>query len=174
VTAIEIRVVEVGELYAGAFFFPFERAAEVLHAWSALLPGLPEELMSWASLLHFPPVPDVPAFARGRSFAVVMAALLGSETILRFRIVKPAIAHGRPSRRVTVPTAPLTSAGRTSISRRRRRAPGGPRWPLRGQPSRRDEIGAAVGPADHVSGSSTSSSASKSPSRAAARKASRT
>ncbi len=34
--------------------------------------------MSWASLLHFPPVPDVPAFARGRSFAVVMAAFLGS------------------------------------------------------------------------------------------------
>jgi hypothetical protein len=35
--------------------------------------------MSWASLLHFPPIPDVPAFARGRSFAVVMAAFLGSE-----------------------------------------------------------------------------------------------
>jgi hypothetical protein len=29
--------------------------------------------------MHFPPVPDVPAFARGRSFAVVMAAFLGSE-----------------------------------------------------------------------------------------------
>jgi FAD/FMN-containing dehydrogenase len=79
VTAIEFRVVEVEELYAGAFFFPFERAAEVLHAWSVLLPELPDELMSWASLLHFPPVPDVPAFARGRSFAVVMAAFLGSE-----------------------------------------------------------------------------------------------
>ena len=34
--------------------------------------------MSWASLLHFPPIPDVPAFARGRSYAVVMAAHLGS------------------------------------------------------------------------------------------------
>jgi berberine-like enzyme len=34
--------------------------------------------MSWASLLHFPPIPDVPAFARGRSYAVVMAAYLGS------------------------------------------------------------------------------------------------
>ena len=33
--------------------------------------------MSWASLLHFPPIPDVPAFARGRSYAVVMAAFLG-------------------------------------------------------------------------------------------------
>jgi FAD/FMN-containing dehydrogenase len=79
VTAIEFRVVEVEQLYAGAFFFPFERAADVLGTWSALLPGLPDELMSWATLFHFPPVPDVPAFARGRSFAVVMAAFLGAE-----------------------------------------------------------------------------------------------
>ena len=40
--------------------------------------SFPDELMSWASLLHFPPIPDVPAFARGRSYAVVMAAFLGS------------------------------------------------------------------------------------------------
>ena len=79
VTAIEFAVHPVDELYAGALFFGFERASEVLHAWSALQGGLPDELMSWASLLHFPPIPDVPAFARGRSFAVVMAAFLGSE-----------------------------------------------------------------------------------------------
>jgi len=79
VTAIEFEVHEVEDLYAGAMFFPFERSAEVLHAWSALLPTLPEELMSWASVMHFPPIPDVPAFARGRSYAVVMAAHLGPE-----------------------------------------------------------------------------------------------
>ena len=79
VTAIEFAVHPVDELYAGALFFPFERASEVLHTWGALLPSLPDELMSWASLLHLPPIPDVPAFARGRSFAVVMAAFLGSE-----------------------------------------------------------------------------------------------
>ena len=80
VTAIEFAVHPVDELYAGAMFFPFERASDVLHTWSALLPTLPDELMTWASLMHFPPVPDVPAFARGRSFAVVMGAFLGSET----------------------------------------------------------------------------------------------
>ena len=79
VTAIEFAVHPLDELYAGAMFFPFERSADVLHAWSALLPTLPDELMSWASLIHFPPIPDVPAFARGRSFAVVMAAYLGTE-----------------------------------------------------------------------------------------------
>jgi hypothetical protein len=79
VTAIEFEVHEVEDLYAGAMFFPFERSAEVLHAWSELLPTLPDELMSWASVMHFPPIPDVPAFARGRSYAVVMAAHLGTE-----------------------------------------------------------------------------------------------
>jgi|tagenome__1003787_1003787.scaffolds.fasta_scaffold20953531_1 FAD/FMN-containing dehydrogenase len=79
VTAIEFEVHEVEDLYAGALFFPFERSAEVLHAWNDLLPTLPDELMSWASVMHFPPIPDVPAFARGRSYAVVMAAHLGSE-----------------------------------------------------------------------------------------------
>jgi len=79
VTAIEFAVHPVDELYAGALFFPFERASEVLHTWSALVADTPDEFMSWASLLHFPPLPDVPAYARGRSFAVVMAALLGSE-----------------------------------------------------------------------------------------------
>jgi hypothetical protein len=79
VTAIEFAVHPVDELYAGAMFFPVERASEVLHAWAALLPTLPDELMSWASVMHFPPIADVPAFARGRSFAVVMAAFLGDE-----------------------------------------------------------------------------------------------
>ena len=78
VTAIEFDVVEVDELYAGALFFPFERAPEVLHTWNAIQSSFPDELMSWANLLHFPPIPDVPAFARGNSYAVVMAAYLGN------------------------------------------------------------------------------------------------
>ena len=36
VTAIEFAVHPVDELYAGALFFPFERASELLHTWNAL------------------------------------------------------------------------------------------------------------------------------------------
>jgi FAD/FMN-containing dehydrogenase len=79
VTAIEFQVYPVEDIYAGALFFEFERSPEVLHAWNALLPTLPDELMTWASVMHFPPIPDVPAFARGRSFAIVMGAYLGDE-----------------------------------------------------------------------------------------------
>jgi len=79
VTALEFAVYPVEELYAGVMFFPFERAAEVLHAWAALVPTLPDEMMSWASLLQFPDAPFVPEPVRGGSFTVVYGAFLGSE-----------------------------------------------------------------------------------------------
>ena len=79
VTAIEFAVYPVEELYAGAMFFPFERASEVLHTWRELLPTFPEELMTWANILHFPPLPEVPEPFRGASFAIVMGAYLGEE-----------------------------------------------------------------------------------------------
>jgi len=80
VTAIEFAVYPAEELYAGAMFFPFERSAEVLHTWAELSPTLPDEFMSWAKLMQFPDIPDVPEPVRGRSFAIVMAAFLGSES----------------------------------------------------------------------------------------------
>jgi FAD/FMN-containing dehydrogenase len=79
VTAIEFAVYPVTELYAGAMFFPLERAREVLHAWNGSLPGLPPELMSWMSLLRFPDLPMVPEPMRGRDFAILIAAHLGEE-----------------------------------------------------------------------------------------------
>lgn len=78
VTSIEFEVLPVRELYAGAMFFPIEQTVDVLAAWSELLPALPEEMTSWANVMHFPPLPELPETVRGRSFAVVMAAFLGS------------------------------------------------------------------------------------------------
>ncbi|SEH10567.1 FAD-binding oxidoreductase [Thermoleophilum album] len=79
VTAIEFRAYPVEELYAGALFFPFERAEEVLRAWTELAPSAPEELMTWCSLFQFPDLPFVPEPVRGGSFAVVLGAYLGDE-----------------------------------------------------------------------------------------------
>jgi FAD binding domain len=79
VTALEFEVHAVRELYAGAMFFELDQTTEVLQAWTELMPGLPEEITSWASVLHFPPLPEIPEPVRGRSFMVVMAAFLGSE-----------------------------------------------------------------------------------------------
>ena len=79
VTAIEFGVYPVEEIYAGVMFFPFERSAEVLHEWAAMLPGLPDEMMTWASMLHFPDAPFVPEELRGGSYVVVYGAFLGTE-----------------------------------------------------------------------------------------------
>jgi FAD/FMN-containing dehydrogenase len=94
VTALEFAVFPVRELYAGALFFEVERTADVFHAWTELLPHLPEELTSWANVLHFPPLPELPEAIRGRSFAIVMAAFLGSE------------AEGRRAAAPAAPAAP--------------------------------------------------------------------
>src|ERR687896_1615797 len=79
VTAIEFAVYPVEDLYAGVMFFPFERAGEVLHGWTELVPTLPDEMMTWAKLMQFPDAPDVPEPVRGGSFTVIFGAFLGSE-----------------------------------------------------------------------------------------------
>ncbi|HXV58305.1 MAG TPA: FAD-binding protein [Gaiellaceae bacterium] len=79
VTALEFRLYEVPEVYAGVLFFPVERAAEILNAWRAWVDGTPEELTSCGRVMHFPAIPEVPEPMRGRSFVLVEAAFIGSE-----------------------------------------------------------------------------------------------
>jgi FAD/FMN-containing dehydrogenase len=80
VTAIEFALIPLSEVYAGALFFPFERAAEVLGAyreWTA--GGLPEEITSIGRTLQLPDLEIIPEIVRGKSFAIVEAAFIGSE-----------------------------------------------------------------------------------------------
>jgi FAD binding domain len=77
VTALEMRLYPVRELYAGDLFFPIARAAEVLHAWREWTDTVPDEVTSLAHLLRFPPLPELPEPLRGRAFAIVEAACLG-------------------------------------------------------------------------------------------------
>jgi FAD binding domain-containing protein len=79
ITALEIDLHPADDLYAGALFFSFDRAAEVLHAWHEWTATAPREITSVARLMQFPDGHDVPEMVRGRSFAIVEAAHLGSE-----------------------------------------------------------------------------------------------
>jgi FAD/FMN-containing dehydrogenase len=79
ITAVEFRVFPVPDLHAGALFFPWERSAEVLHAWRDWTSTVGEETTSVARMMQFPPTPDVPEPLRGRAFAVVEVAHLGTE-----------------------------------------------------------------------------------------------
>ncbi len=74
VTAIEIALFELTEVYAGALWFDIDRAPDVLSAFAQLTgSGLPDELTLVGRLLKFPPIPEIPEPMRGRSFAVVEA-----------------------------------------------------------------------------------------------------
>ena len=77
VTALEMRLYPVRELYAGTLFFPVQRTAEVLHAWRAWTATVPDEVTSLGRILRLPPLPEVPEQLRGRAFALVEAACLG-------------------------------------------------------------------------------------------------
>ena len=63
VTAIELELFELAEAYAGALWFPVERAGEVMPAWRELTrAALPDELTTW-------PFPALPADPRGTGAA---------------------------------------------------------------------------------------------------------
>jgi FAD/FMN-containing dehydrogenase len=79
VTALEFELLPIAEVFAGALFFPVERAPEVLHAWHEWTATAPDEVTSVGRMLSFPPIPDIPEPFRGQSFAVIEAVALMPE-----------------------------------------------------------------------------------------------
>jgi FAD/FMN-containing dehydrogenase len=79
VTAMEFKLLPIAEVHAGAFFFPYERAAEVLEAWRRWTATVPDEMTSIGRMIQVPPLPEAPEFLRGKSFTVIEAAFIGSE-----------------------------------------------------------------------------------------------
>lgn len=81
VTAIEIELLPIAQVYAGAMFWPQDRAREVFQAWREWTQqDQPDEIISVARVLNVPPFPEVPEFLRGRSFVVIEAVYLGEES----------------------------------------------------------------------------------------------
>ena len=79
VTAIELRLFPITEVYAGLLWWPAGAASQVLQAWRELTQGgLPDEFTTTARLMNFPPIPDIPEQIRGRSFTVIDVIHLGA------------------------------------------------------------------------------------------------
>ena len=79
VTALEMLLYPVPELYAGVLYFPVQRAAEVLHFWREWVTSVPDEITSIGRIMRIPTLPAVPDQLRGRAFALVEAAYVGDE-----------------------------------------------------------------------------------------------
>jgi FAD/FMN-containing dehydrogenase len=109
VTAIELRLFPVTEVYAGQLWWPADAAAAVLQAWRELTEGdLPEEFTSAARLANFPRIPAIPDHLRGRSFVIVFTSHLGSPTqadalLAPLRALRPVTD--------TIATIPVTALG---------------------------------------------------------------
>ena len=78
VTAIELELFPVAEIYAGALFWPIGRAGEILNAWREWVETAPDECESLGRMLQLPDVPFLPVHVRGRSFVLVEAAFIGT------------------------------------------------------------------------------------------------
>jgi ribonuclease HI len=79
ITALELSLFPVDDVYAGTLMWPVERAAEVLERWAAWTATTPDEITSVGRIRHFPDAPRVPEAMRGRTLVVVEAAYLGPE-----------------------------------------------------------------------------------------------
>jgi hypothetical protein len=93
VTRVELDLQGEPELHGGMLMFPISEAHRVLMAFGAVTAAAPDGLTCWASIMHFPDLPDMPPVLRGQSFCVVNVTWLG------------------PADRLPSLLAPLRSAG---------------------------------------------------------------
>ncbi len=77
VTALELSLVEIAELYAGSLMWPAEQGSELFHAYREWAARAPVELSSGFRFLTLPPIPEVPEPLRGRPLVDVTGAYEG-------------------------------------------------------------------------------------------------
>ncbi len=87
VTAMTIRLFPVTQVYAGNLFYPAHMAEDVFRHYRAWIAVAPDELTSSVLIMNFPPIPDLPEFLRGQTFAIVRGCFCGliaeGEALLR-------------------------------------------------------------------------------------------
>jgi FAD/FMN-containing dehydrogenase len=79
VTAIELELYPVSEVYAGMLAFPWERSRGVLRAWREWARTAPDEISTSARIVQVPSLPEIPEPMRGRAIVVIDGAYLGDE-----------------------------------------------------------------------------------------------
>jgi FAD/FMN-containing dehydrogenase len=78
VTALQIELLPVAELYAGALILPAELGADAVRAYRDWAESGPEQVTSTVRFLRPPPMPDVPEPLRDRPLLTIGAACIGS------------------------------------------------------------------------------------------------
>ena len=95
VTAVELWLDPAPELYGGRLLFPAVLAPEVLRAFAAITPDATDASTVWATLLQFPPIPEIPEPLRGNRFVALDLVHVGDEASLG-DLLAPVRALGPP------------------------------------------------------------------------------
>jgi FAD/FMN-containing dehydrogenase len=96
VTALEFDLFPVSRLYGGGLYFPGERTADVLRAWTAWHPSTPETMVTSIAVMRMPSMPEVAEPLRGKFLVSVRIAYNGTTAdgermIEPMRAVAPAV-----------------------------------------------------------------------------------
>jgi hypothetical protein len=79
VTAMELELFPLAEVYAGWLLWPVEEVQRVFELYREWVETVPDEVTSVVRILHLPPLDLIPQPLRGKSWAVVEVAYLGGE-----------------------------------------------------------------------------------------------
>ncbi len=77
VTALELELFPLAQVYAGSLMFPAAHGSEILHAYREWLGTIPDELTTAVRYLNLPPIPEVPEPLRGVPVFDVTGAFVG-------------------------------------------------------------------------------------------------
>lgn len=88
VSSVEFELPAISEFYGGALYFDGESLSEVLHAWRAWCPSLPESANTSVAVQQLPPLPGVPEPLAGRLTVAVRYTALGEAGEAR-RLLEP-------------------------------------------------------------------------------------
>ena len=86
VTAMEFRLYEIEDAYAGFLLWDRERADEVVRAWARWSATAPDAVTTSLRVMSFPPMPELPDFLRGRQLVVIDGAVLGNDELAQHLI----------------------------------------------------------------------------------------
>jgi hypothetical protein len=79
VAALQLRLIPIAEIYAGALVFPAELGTEAVRAYRDWAAGVSDDVTSVVRFVTPPPIPDVPEPIRGRPLLTIDGACIGSQ-----------------------------------------------------------------------------------------------
>jgi len=79
VAALQVELLPIADVYAGALLFPAAVGAEAVRAYRDWAAGVGEEVTSVVRFLTPPPIPDVPEPLRGTPLLTIDGACIGDE-----------------------------------------------------------------------------------------------